>query len=61
MARKLLGANAKSYRLKLAAGGVVQTEVSIIHGKYILALGFACPLFYSLQSHLRDPTQLQDS
>ena len=26
-----------------------------------LALGFAYPLFYSLQSHPRDPTQLHDS
>ena len=37
------------------------TEVSIPHGESFLALGFAYPLFYSLQSRLRGPTQLQDS
>ena len=37
------------------------TEVSIPHGESFLALGFAYPLLYSLQSRPRDPTQLQDS
>ena len=37
------------------------TEVSMLHGKSFLALGFAYPLFYSLQSPPRDPTQIQDS
>ena len=36
-------------------------EVSIPHGESFLALGFAYPLFYSLQSRQRYPTQLQDS
>ena len=37
------------------------TEVSIPHGEFFLALGFAYPLLYSLQSRQRYPTQLQDS
>ena len=37
------------------------TEVSIPHGESFLALGFDYPLFYSLQSRHRYPTQLQDS
>ena len=37
------------------------TEVSISHGESFLALGFDYPLFYSLQSRHRYPTQFQDS
>ena len=32
------------------------TEVSVPHGESFLALGFAYPLFYSLQSRERYPT-----
>ena len=37
------------------------TKVSIPHGESFPALGFDSPLFYSLQSRHRYPTQLQDS
>ena len=37
------------------------TEVGIPHGESFLALSFAYPLFYSLQSRQSYPTQLQDS
>ena len=37
------------------------THTHTHHGEYFLALGFAYPLFYSLQSRPHDPTQLQDS
>ena len=38
-------------------------EASILHSKFFLALalGFAYPLFFSLQSRERHPTQYQDS